>query len=228
VVADQDTNLVAATVAAVTPSMSPADRAAWVAALVPAMRAGGLLSVDRAAMFIGQCAEETGGFRATEESLFYATAGRICAVWPSRFATVAQAAPYVGQPQKLANHVYALRGGNGPETSGDGWAFRGGGLLQVTFRDAYTQLGKAVGKTPEGCADWVRNTKDGSATASVWAWHKLSASRYADAWNIPAVSGLLNTGNARSPLGAIVNYQARVTACNTARLAARAARAAAQ
>jgi len=216
---DPDSARVAAILAAVAPALAAAERDAWTAALVPAMRAGALLTPYRAAMFLGQCAEET-AFRVTEESLYYTTAARICATWPTRFPTLASAAPYVREPMKLANHVYALREGNGPESSGDGWQFRGGGLLQVTFRNAHTQLGQVVGKSPEACADWIRNTKEGAATGSVWAWQRLGCTPYADGWSVAAVSGLLNAGSAKMPTGAIVNYAERVRLCQLARQAA--------
>lgn len=76
------------------------------------------------------------------ESLYYSSASRICAVWPSRFPTTASAQPYVKQPQKLANKVYGNRLGNvGPN---DGWLYRGGGLPQTTGKANYAKVGKLV------------------------------------------------------------------------------------
>ncbi len=77
---------------------------------------------------------ETGGAMVPRtENLNYTTASRIRAVWPSRFASETAAAPYVRNPQGLANKVYGGRLGNvGPN---DGWDFRGMGLVQATGRD---------------------------------------------------------------------------------------------
>src|SRR5436305_214800 len=65
-------------------------------------------------------------------------------VWPSRFPTMAMAAPYAGNPRALANKVYNGRMGNAPG-SDDGWTFRGRGAAQTTGREGYARLAKATG-----------------------------------------------------------------------------------
>ena len=80
------------------------------------------------------------------ENLSY-TAERIRQVWPTRFKSVAEAKPYARNPQKLANKVYGGRIGNGPESSGDGWMFRGRGLVQITGRANYRKFG--IENTPD-------------------------------------------------------------------------------
>jgi putative chitinase len=105
--------------------------------------------------FLGHAAHETGGFRSFTENMGY-SAQRIRQVWPSRFASVAAAAPYARNPAKLANKVYANRMGNGPEASGDGWANRGGGLFQHTGKAEYARVMRRTGHGQDEVRDPAR------------------------------------------------------------------------
>ena len=94
------------------------------------------LSPVRAAHFFAQTAHESGGFKAFSENLNYGAKG-LRGIFGKYFPTDALAAQYERNPQKIANRVYASRMGNGPESSGDGWLYRGRGALQLTGRDNY-------------------------------------------------------------------------------------------
>jgi len=76
------------------------------------------------------------------ENLNYSAAG-LRTTFPKYFITAAQAAAYARQPQRIANRAYANRMGNGNEASGDGWRYRGRGLVQITGRDNYAKYGIA-------------------------------------------------------------------------------------
>ena len=80
----------------------------------------------------------------SREDLYYTTASRIRAVWPSRFPTNASASPYLRNPRKLANKVYNGRLGNRAGTD-DGFVYRGGGLDHLTGRDNYRRASAIVG-----------------------------------------------------------------------------------
>lgn len=125
----------------------------WTPILNDAMKEFGIdRNYDRIAAFIAQIAHESGELRRLVESLKYTKASTICNTWPERFPTEADAAPYVstkgvnnGKDQALANRVYGGRLGNGDIASGDGWKFRGRGLIQTTGRGNYQQVGGVLG-----------------------------------------------------------------------------------
>jgi putative chitinase len=118
--------------------------AVWHAALTEAMERFQITTPARCAAFLAQVGHESNDCRTLVEDLSY-SAGRLAAVWPKRFPTIASAEPYARQPEKLANLVYSRRLGNGDVASGDGWRFRGRGLLQVTGRSNYRAAGAALG-----------------------------------------------------------------------------------
>jgi len=146
----------------------------------------------RVAMFIGQVAEES-GFHPIEEDLCYRSALRLCEVWPRRFPIVTYALPYVNAPEKLANKVYAGRLGNGDEASGDGWRFRGAGLIQLTGRALFTRFGVTVDKSAEDAAAWCL-TKEGAAESACWYWHVNELNPLCDTWQIARVTERINGG----------------------------------
>ncbi len=75
------------------------------------------------------------------ENLNYSAQG-LLATFPKYFNS-AQATAYARKPEKIANRVYADRMGNGDAVSGDGWRYRGRGLVQITGRDNYAKYGIA-------------------------------------------------------------------------------------
>lgn len=98
-------------------------------------------TVTRLADFIAQTANETGGYRVFVENLNY-SAEALVRVWPSRF-TPADAAHYARQPELIAEKVYGDRMGN--RDAGDGWKYRGRGMLQLTGRTNYEGTDRRLG-----------------------------------------------------------------------------------
>jgi putative chitinase len=101
------------------------------------------LNKNRAAHFFAQCAHESGNWKATSENLNYGAKG-LRGIFGKYFPTDALAKAYERQPAKIANRVYGNRMGNGPESSGDGWKFRGRGFLQLTGHDNYKALSQYI------------------------------------------------------------------------------------
>lgn len=96
----------------------------------------------RAAHFIAQAAHESTGFTRFTENLNY-RAQRLMQVFPKYFRDV-DPDDYAGNPEAIANRVYGGRMGNGPESSGDGWKYRGRGIFQLTGKSNYKTIGDAI------------------------------------------------------------------------------------
>ena len=128
----------------------------------------GMVSPKEQAAFIGQCSHESGHFKLLVENLAY-WAETLMKLWPKRFPTMEEANKYARQPEKIANHIYANRMGNRDEASGDGFRFRGRGLVQLTGHDSYWHCGQALGQ------DFVMNpdlvaTPMFAALSAGWFW----------------------------------------------------------
>ncbi|TBM14377.1 glycoside hydrolase family 19 protein [Hafnia alvei] len=120
--------------------------ARWFPHIDAAMKEFGITAATDQAMFIAQVGHESGGFRQVVESLNY-TSGALVAVFGKRITqqqanalgrTTAQSA----RQDAIANLVYANRLGN--KASGDGWKYRGRGLIQITGLDNYRTCGAAL------------------------------------------------------------------------------------
>lgn len=94
---------------------------------------------NRLSAFFAQISHESAGLSVIEENLRY-SAERLLKIWPNRFRNIAHAMLYANNPEKLANYVYSGRMGNGPESSGDGWKYRGRGFIQLTGKRNYERL----------------------------------------------------------------------------------------
>ena len=106
------------------------------------------LSPNRAAHFFAQCAHESGNFKAFSENLNYGAKG-LRGIFGKYFQTDAIAKAYERQPQRIANRAYANRMGNGDEASGEGFAYKGRGPLQLTGKNNYRAFGRYIGREQE-------------------------------------------------------------------------------
>ena len=90
----------------------------------------GITTKLRLCHFLSQCAHESGNFKFVIENLNYSEAALLNVF--RRYFNVDEAKQYARQPERIANRVYANRMGNGNESSGDGWKYRGRGYIQLT------------------------------------------------------------------------------------------------
>lgn len=103
----------------------------------------GITTPLRLAHLLAQANHESGGFKSTTENLNYKAAG-LMKIFKKYFPNAKIALAYERKPEKIANLVYANRMGNGPESSGDGWKYRGRGHLQCTGKSNYAAFDKTV------------------------------------------------------------------------------------
>lgn len=154
----------------------------------------------RAAAFLAQIGHESGQLRVLVENLNY-SADALVRTWPSRF-TSDTAPAYARHPEKIANRVYSGRMGNGPESSGDGWRYRGRGLIQLTGRDNYRAAGAALSLPLEDQPELLEQA-DHAAQSAAWWWAKNGLNELADAGRIQDIGSIINTGKpGRVPHGA--------------------------
>ena len=104
----------------------------------------GINTKEEVSHFLAQVGAETGGLTTLNatENLNYTTASRLVQVFPSKFSllshpTKVSPIPYINNPSGLANLVYCCQYGNGDVASGDGWRYRGRGILQLTWAGNY-------------------------------------------------------------------------------------------
>jgi len=135
------------------------------------------------------------------ENLNYSAVG-LCKTWPKRFSTLDLAKSYERQPELLANYVYAKRLGNGDVSSGDGWRFRGRGLIQLTGRGNYRTCGVAVALPLETEPERLE-TPEAAALAAAQFWQSRGLNHLADDQNddnddedFIAITRIINGGTA--------------------------------
>lgn len=129
----------------------------------------GCISKTQQAMFLAQCGHETQGFTRFSENLNYSYYG-LMQVFRKYFMNSNIAREYERKPQAIANRVYANRMGNGKESSGDGWLYRGRGLLQLTGKENYSAFQKWLGRDIQ--PDDISTNLDLAVKAGVWYWLK--------------------------------------------------------
>ncbi len=152
----------------------------------------------RVAHFMAQMLHETGGFTIQVENLNY-SAERLPVVWPKRFRPVGPLDPaaFAHNPEALANEVYGGRMGN--VAPGDGFKYRGRGLLQLTGKASYAEAVAILRKSDPGAPDFTVDPD--SAYSADWClkvaaaeWFSKGCNALADHDDITGVTKAINGG----------------------------------
>jgi putative chitinase len=170
----------------------PAPRAQeWADALNSAMDRFDIATPERQAGFLSQVGHESCLLTALSENLNY-SATALLRVFPRHFDQDSAQA-YQRNPEKIANRAYANRMGNGDEASGDGYRFRGRGLIQITGRANYQACGTALGQplidTPE-----MLEKPECAALSAAWFWASNGLNAIADRKDVAAMTQRVNGG----------------------------------
>ena len=152
-------------------------------------------SALRLSHFFAQIYAECGALTLTAESLNYRVT-TLMKVWPKRFPTPEAAAPYAHNEKVLAERVYGGRMGN--TNKGDGYKFRGRGLLQITGRQAYARYGDLLKIDLENDPDLAFGADNCLAIAAAeWAasgYHGKTCNEWADENALVNVTYAVNGG----------------------------------
>jgi putative chitinase len=151
-----------------------------------------ITTVDRVAAFLAQCGHESLDFTVLKENLNYGAKG-LLGLFKKYFPNEALAKEYERKPEKIANRIYANRMGNGPESSGDGYAHRGRGAIQLTGKLNYQAFANSIGLSLEDAIEYCE-TIDGAIESACWFWTKNKLNDIADKNDIVLLTKKINGG----------------------------------
>lgn len=141
--------------------------------------------------FIAQIGHESAGLTATKENLNYSKEALLSVF--GKYFTPATATQYARKPEAIANRVYANRMGNGPEASGDGWKFRGRGLIQLTGKTNYTNFAKFMETSLDEVVAYLE-TPYGAVNSAGWFFQVNGLVPLADKGDMLTLTKRINGG----------------------------------
>jgi len=151
----------------------------------------GLNTRLRIAHFMAQIEHES-GLKPISENLNYSTSG-LMDIFEKYFPVSDIAFIYARQPEKIANRVYANRMGNGDETSGDGWKYRGRGFIQITGKENYLKLANDTNLDCLNNPDLLLKEANAMISA-LWFWNLKGLNKLADKNDIIGITKKINGG----------------------------------
>ena len=148
-----------------------------------------IVSVKRIAAFIAQVGHESGDLTRLVENLNY-SADALRMTWPNRF-DAEMASAVARKPEQIANIAYGNRMGN--TAAGDGWKYRGRGLIQITGKNNYRVCGEALGLDLMAQPELMEKPQHACMSAA-WFWATNGLNSLADAGKFDAITQRINGG----------------------------------
>jgi len=147
---------------------------------------------ERLSAFLAQIAYESDNFNHVIENLNYSAKG-LMTIFKKYFPDEQSAAAFARQPERIANKVYANRMGNGSEHTGDGWRYRGRGLIQLTGKTNYMNCAAALGYSLNDIVYFLE-TPEGATKSAGWYWNLRNLNTYADDRDFNEITRKINGG----------------------------------
>ena len=170
-----------------------ADAAAWADAAMEILPKYEINTPNRIAGFFAQCGHESMNFTALSENLNY-RAETLEKLFSKYFSKAGRnAADYAKQPEKIANVIYASGMGNGDTASGEGYLFRGRGVIQLTGKDNYSAFASSIKMSLPDVIEYVQ-TKKGALESACWYWNSRKLNMACDEGDIVKMTKLVNGG----------------------------------
>ena len=161
----------------------------FVPVLNTAMSRYQIVGTKRIAAFIAQVGHESSHLTRLVENLSY-SADALRRNWPSRFSVVLASA-VARKPEQIANIAYGNRMGN--SAAGDGWKYRGRGLIQITGKNNYRACGEALGLDLIAQPELLEKPQHACMSAA-WFWAINGLSTLADVGKFDAITQRINGG----------------------------------
>jgi len=177
--------------------VSNALRDAWFPHIAASLSAFQITTPLRQAHFLAQAGHESAGFLKVEEGLNYSE-NALTAMFGKRI-TAEQARAYgrnamhVANQRMIASIIYANRNGNGDFASGDGYHYRGRGLIQITGKANYAALVKQLGADVVANPDLLLGYRFAAMSAAAW-WKNNGLNELADSDDVIRITRIINGG----------------------------------
>lgn len=177
--------------------VSNALRDAWFPHIAASLSAFHISTPLRQAHFLAQTGHESAGFLKVEEGLNYSE-NALTAMFGKRI-TAEQARAYgrnamhPANQKMIASIIYANRNGNGDVASGDGYRYRGRGLIQITGKANYAALVKQLGADVVANPDLLLGYRFAAMSAAAW-WKNNGLNELADSDDVTRITRIINGG----------------------------------
>ena len=195
--------LLTRTIDAIT-KLSPKARSNYLQAIReggPLFESNGIVTPLRMSHFMAQAMTETGGFKVLRESMSYSVQQMLKIFGVGNHSakiTAAEAPGLAHNEQALAERVYGL--GNPKKTKelgntqdGDGFRYRGNGVLQTTGRGAHRRMGQVFGLDFENDPDLV-TAPEHALKPALKEWSDNNLNKFADKNDIRTITLRINGG----------------------------------